>query len=94
MNAEVGQFEMELNQCPFNDLINISRKDLCLHTNLVNMYGQQAGFKFVLDIVQPTPFSIDVTCQRPLCYRIAILYQIDLALLRRSMPGEAEAHVE
>ena len=94
MNAEVGQFEMELNQCPFNDLMNISRKDLCLHTNLVNMYGQQAGFKFVLDIVQLTPLSIDVTCQRSLCYRIAILYQIDLALLRRSMPGEAEAHVE
>ena len=57
--------------------------NLGLHKHLVNVYEQQAGFKFVHDIVQLTPLSMPTSIVNAplLCVvesRIAILYQIGL----------------
>lgn len=56
VNVEVSQFEMRHNKHRFNDLMNI----FCFYKHpldIVDIYGQRTGLKFVLDIVQFTPVT-------------------------------------
>jgi hypothetical protein len=81
VTAEVMQFEMQLYQRRFN--VQRYHEHLCLHKHLIDIYGQQAGFKPILDIVQLTPVarSTSLANLNALVYcPITIVYRNELVL--------------